>query len=207
MLIYFDRAVPEKPTYDLKYNKHFFRPGDIRKAGIMAAKLAELTSKNWKKANVLEAGSGNGLTVFLLRAMKINAFGIDLDSHLSVYLMEKFNIPILTAKFQEFNPPTKYNLIYSSHVIEHQEKPLEFFQKAHDILDIKGIFFIDTPDIAYSQQEGPSWRHFNTRNPYEHCCLFAKKTLLAAAERTGFTLENFESYPEYQSMQAILRRD
>ena len=207
MCIYFDRAPPEKPSYDLKYNKHFFRPGDIKKAGIMAAKLAELAKANFKNPNVLEVGSGNGLTVLLLRAMQINTFGIDLDAKLSVYLMEKFNIPILSAKFQEFNPPTKYNLIYSSHTIEHQEKPLDFFLKAHDILDQKGIFFIDTPDILYSAEKGPSWRHFNTRNPYEHCCLFAKKTILVAAERTGFTLEKFESYPEYQSMQAILRKN
>lgn len=207
MLIYFDRATPEAPKYDLKYNKHFFRPGDIRKAGIMAAKIAEIAKANFKNPNIIEAGSGNGLTVMLLRTLKINAFGIDLDAKLSVYLMEKFSIPILTGKFEEFNPPTKYNLVYASHVIEHQEKPLLFFQKAHEILDKKGIFFIDTPDIEYSAEAGSSWKHFNTRNPYEHCCLFGKKTLLVAAQKTGFTLEGFSSYPEFGSMQAILRRN
>ncbi|GAI12094.1 unnamed protein product, partial [marine sediment metagenome] len=82
--IYFDHKPPRQPVYDINYNKHFFRPGDIRKAGIMAAKLAELCQKKWKRPNILEAGAGNGLTVMLLRAMGLNAFGIDLDEKLSV---------------------------------------------------------------------------------------------------------------------------
>jgi 2-polyprenyl-3-methyl-5-hydroxy-6-metoxy-1,4-benzoquinol methylase len=204
--IYFDREPPTKPIYDMKYNLNFFRPGDIRKAGIMAAKLAELIQDKWKNPNILEAGSGNGLTVLLLRAMGLNAFGIDLDPALSVYLMEKFKVPIITAKFEEFNPPGKYHLIYSSHVIEHCEKPLEFMKKAADLLIEDGILYLDTPDTYYWNLQGKRWHHFETRDPYEHCCLLGQVGIRILANDTGLYLKKIERYGDFMSMQAILTK-
>ena len=202
--IYFDRDPKEWPKYDIEYNKFFFRPGDISKAGIMAAKLAELIKGKWKHPNILEAGAGNGLTVFLLRAMGFNAFGIDLDPKLSVYLMEMYKIPIISARFEEFNPPGKYHLIYSSHVIEHSKNPKEFMQKAYDLLEDNGIFYLDTPDTYYFDKVEKRWHHFETRNPYEHCCLLGLVGLALLANEAGFTVVKRERYDEYMSQQVIL---
>ncbi len=204
--IYFDRDPTEWPKYDIKYNQIFFRPGDIRKAGIMAAKLAELIQGKWKSPNILEAGSGNGLTVFLLRAMGLNAFGIDLDEKLSVYLMEKFKIPVITTRFEEFNPPGKYHLIYSSHVIEHSQNPRQFMKAAYDLLEDNGIFYIDTPDTYYYNKENKRWHHFETRNPYEHCCLFGHVGLKVISQDVGFKNIVSERYQEFMSQQAILTK-
>jgi len=202
--IYFDREPPNKPVYDINYNKHFFRPTDIRKAGIMAAKLSELCQKRWKNPNVLEAGAGNGLTVLLLRALGLNAFGIDLDPKLSVYLMEKFNVPIIPARFEEFNPPGKYHLIYSSHVIEHCKDPWTFFKKAYDLLDEKGIFYLDTPDTYYFDKRPERWHHFETRNPFEHYCLLGMVGIRLLAQETGFEILHKERYSDFMSQQVIM---
>lgn len=205
--IYFDREPTKKPVYDINYNKHFFRPGDIRKAGIMAAKLAELALKNSQRPNILEAGAGNGLTVMLLRAMGLNAFGIDLDEKLSVYLMEKFKIPIVPARFEEFNPPVTYQLIYSSHVIEHCKNPWEFFKKAFSLLDKGGIFYLDTPDTYYFDKRPGRWHHFETRNPFEHCCLLGEAGIKLMAGETGFKILHRERYGDFTSQQVIMRRE
>ena len=202
--IYFDRDPKEWPKYDMGYNKFFFRPGDIRKAGIMAAKLAELIAGKWKHPNILEAGAGNGLTVFLLRAMGFNAFGIDLDPKLSVYLMEMYKIPIITTRFEEFNPPGKYHLIYSSHVIEHCRNPFNFMKKAYDLLEENGVFYLDTPDTYYFDKQEKRWHHFETRNPYEHCCLFGLVGIGLLANEAGFTVVKRERYDDYMSQQIIL---
>ena len=202
--IYFDRNPPEQPKYDMAYNKFFFRPGDIRKAGIMAAKLAELAKDKFKHPNILEAGAGNGLTVFLLRAMGLNAFGLDLDPSLAVYLMKEYKIPIVSARFEEFNPPGKYNLIYSSHVIEHTKNPKEFMKKAFDLLEDGGIFFLDTPDTFYHDKEGKRWHHFETRNPYEHSCLLGHVGIRLLSQAIGFESYAIKRYDEFMSQQAIL---
>ena len=204
--IYFDREPPYKPTYDKKYNLHFFRPGDIRKAGIMAAKLAELALSKWKHPSILEAGVGNGLTVFLLRAMGISAFGVDLDPNLSVYLMESFKIPVITARFEEFSPGVQYQLIYSSHVIEHCPRPFDFMKKAYDLLVEGGIFYLDTPDTYYFDKENKRWHHFETRDPYEHCCLLGRVGIRLLANETGFFLAKTERYGDFTSQQTILIR-
>jgi SAM-dependent methyltransferase len=202
--IYFDRIPPEHPKYDMAYNKFFFRPGDIRKAGIMAAKLYELAIDKWKHPNILEAGAGNGLTVFLLRAMGLNAFGLDLDPKLSVYLMNEYKIPIVSARFEEFNPPGKYHLIYSSHVIEHTKNPKAFMQKAFDLLEDGGIFFLDTPDTFYAEKESNRWHHFETRNPFEHSCLLGHVGIRLLSQATGFKSYAIKRYDEFMSQQAIL---
>lgn len=204
--IYFDREPSEKPVYDINYNKHFFRPGDIKKAGIMAAKLSEICQERWKNPNVLEAGAGNGLTVLLLRSLGLNAFGIDLDPKLSVYLMEKFKIPVITARFEEFNPPGKYHLIYSSHVIEHCKDPWVFFKKAFDLLTEGGIFYLDTPDTFYWNWGPFRWHHFETRNPFEHCCLLGEVGIKMLAQNTGFKIMSRQSYKDFESQQVIMTK-
>ena len=204
--IYFDRNPNYLPVYDLKYNQFFFRPGDIRKAGIMAAKLADLIQGKWKHPNILEAGSGNGLTVLLLRAMGLSAFGVDLDPKLSVYLMELYKIPVISARFEEFNPPGKYHLIYSSHVIEHCKNPFEFMKKAFDLLEDGGIFYLDTPDTYYFGKQEARWHHFETRNPYEHYCLLGSVGIRLLANEVGFVDLKIERYDDFMSQQAILVR-
>ncbi len=202
--IYFDRIPPEQPKYDMAYNKFFFRPGDIRKAGIMAAKLAELAFDKWKHPNVLEAGAGNGLTFLLLRSMGLNAFGLDLDPKLATFLMCEYKIPIVAARFEEFNPPGKYHLIYSSHVIEHTKNPREFMQKAFDLLEDGGIFFLDTPDTYYFDKENKRWHHFETRNPFEHSCLLGHVGIRLLSQKVGFKSFAIKRYEEFMSQQAIL---
>jgi len=204
--IYFDRDPGTWPVYDKAYNMHFFRPCDIQKAGIMAAKLATLIQGRWKNPNILEAGSGNGLTVLLLRAMGFNTFGVDLDPKLSVYLMELCKIPVLACRFEEFTPPAKYHLIYSSHVIEHCKNPEHFMRKAFALLEDAGLFYIDTPDTQYYTAEGKRWHHFETRNPYEHCCLFGRTGLTLLAHNCGFKTVKHDSFPEYMSQHIILKK-
>jgi SAM-dependent methyltransferase len=170
----------------------------------MALKLEKLCSEKWTHPLILEAGSGNGLTVFLLRAMRLNAFGVDIDPNLADYLMDKFKIPVISSHFENFDPGIEYQLIYSSHVIEHTLNPYKFMKKAYNLLEIGGIFFLDTPDTYYFDKEETRWHHFDTRNPFEHCCLLAKEGITHLAKEIGFKIDSITRYDEYQSQQAIL---
>ena len=118
--------------------------------------------------------------------------------------MELCKIPVISARFEEFNPPGKYHLIYSSHVIEHTKNPKEFMKKAFDLLEDNGIFYLDTPDTYYQNSEEKRWHHFETRNPYEHCCLLGFVGIRMLASLAGFQTVRVERYDEFMSQQAIL---
>ena len=91
--IYFTRTPNDLPPYDYAYNAHFFRPGDISKAGIMAAELGAFCQKGLKDPCILEAGAGNGLTIFLLRQQNYCAEGVDLNREWCNALHSRFGIP------------------------------------------------------------------------------------------------------------------
>ncbi len=202
--IYFDREPPIAPVYDIDYNLHFFRIGDIKKAGIMANKIAEVAHVFYEKPDILEAGAGNGMTVFLLRAMGFNAIGLDLDPKLQEYLQSRFNIPIGTKRFEDMAHGERYDIIYSSHVIEHCQDPHKFFNKAYELLRPGGMFILDTPDTAYYDKGRGRWHHFETRNPYEHCCLLGRKGINVLADESNFEIAYLSSKALYMSILGVM---
>ena len=202
--IYFDRIPPIAPVYDIDYNLHFFRMGDIKKAGIMATKIAEVASVFYEKPDILEAGTGNGMTVFLLRAMGFNAIGLDIDRKLTDYLQDRFNIPIGTGKFEDMPINGRFDIIYSSHVIEHCLDPHKFFNQAYNLLRPGGMFILDTPDTQYYDKGRGRWHHFETRNPYEHCCLLGKKGINILADESNFEVSYLRPKALYMSILGIM---
>ena len=204
--IYFTRTPENMPKYNSEYNKHFFRAGDIRKAGIMASEIGNFCEKHVKDPRILEAGMGNGLTIVLLKEQGYNIEGIDLDPTWVVYIAYKYNLKLFWGKFEKFCPTESYNLIYSSHVIEHTEDPQRFFQKAHDILEKNGHLWIETPDTFYNRHKYSRWHHFETRHPHEHLCLVSYPSLSYLAEKTGFSIREYEMKPQYGSIKMILQK-
>jgi len=203
--IYFEETPKNLPKYDLEYNKHFFRPGDISKAGIMAAKIGDLAKKNFRDPCILEVGTGNGLTVFLLKTMGLRAEGLDIDPELAGWLEKRFNIKVHAYEYEVFFPLRYYNLIYSSHTIEHCKDPVAFFAKTREILAQDGLFYLDTPDTFFYGKSKDRWHHFETRAPFEHICLLSVESIYYLAQQTGFKVEWIKRMEEYQSLQAILK--
>lgn len=202
--IYFDKEPPIAPLYDIDYNMHFFRMGDIKKAGIMANKIAEVAHIFYEKPRILEAGTGNGLTVFLLRAMGFSAVGLDLDRKLCDYLKDRFNIPVMVSRFEDHKSFDSFDIIYSSHVIEHCLDPHRFFNQAYNLLRPGGMFILDTPDTTFYDKSRRRWHHFETRNPYEHCCLLSKKGINILASESNLEIAYLRSKALYQSCLGVM---
>ncbi len=202
--IYFDREPPIAPVYDIDYNLHFFRMGDIKKAGIMASKIAEVATVFYEKPRILEAGTGNGITVFLLRAMGFEATGMDIDPKLNYYLYDKFKIPVIISKFEDYKSIDSFDIVYSSHVIEHCQDPHKFFNKAYELLRPGGMFILDTPDTQYYDKGRGRWHHFETRNPYEHCCLLGRKGINILADESNFEVSYLRSKGLYMSILGVM---
>lgn len=202
--VYFDREPPYNPLYDCAYNSIYHRIGDIKKAGIMATTIAEVADIFYIDPVILEAGTGNGLTVFLLQQMRIKSFGVDLDESQCLLLQEDLKINVFCSKFETLSSPIGFDIIYSSHVIEHCQRPLAFFQKASSLLNNGGMFILDTPDTAYITKEKRRWHHFETRDPYEHCCLLGEKGVRTLADKAGLKVAILVSQAIYGSLLAVM---
>jgi len=205
-LIYFAEKDYPRPKYDLAYNEYFCRPGDIRKAGMIAALIADIIAEHLGGARILEVGPGNGLTAFLLDKQNFEVVTTDEDWLSCCKIIADYKLPAWPGKFEESRFGPSFDFIYGGHVIEHSEDPILFFKKAHQSLKPNGLFFFDTPDTHYAKNYGLHWKHYNTRNPYEHCCLFSMQTVEYIAKKTGFKIVTRESLPEFESMQILLRK-
>jgi SAM-dependent methyltransferase len=204
--IYFTGTPRDLPKYNAEYNSYFFRPGDISKAGLMAAKIASFCEKHLKNPRIFEAGVGNGLTLFLLDQMGYKTKGIDLDLNWCQYLAKKYSIFVLTGNFENRDLIEHFDLIYSSHTIEHSENPRRWFEKANLLLNEKGYFILDTPDTYFWNRQSGRWHHFETRHPFEHLCILSKEAIFQLAHEYGFDLCHIERQFEYQSLYAILQK-
>ena len=205
-LIYFVNPLFPTPTYDQEYNSFFHRPGDIRKAGLMAAQIAELIGNYYYEPRILEIGPGNGLTAFLLREQNFDVHGVEIDIKACHTLRTYYGIQMYSGNFETCKITKSFKFIYASHVIEHSLNPIAFFKKAYSLLPLMGQFFITTPDIHYATGQHKTWKHYFTRNLFEHCSLFSSHTIKKLADITGFNIVSSQSIPKYQSMEILLKK-
>jgi SAM-dependent methyltransferase len=204
--IYFTRTPDDLQEYNTNYNAYFFRPGDISKAGIMAGKIGDFCRAMLKAPMAIEAGMGNGLTVFLLNQQGIPMEGVDIDRIWTNYIGQKYNIEVHVTPFEKFVPRHSYNLVYSSHTIEHTENPIGFVKKAYEILEPGGYFWLETPDAYFAKKQRMRWHHFETRHPHEHLCILSIYAIEKIAKATDFKIFDWGRQPLYDSIKVILKK-
>lgn len=201
---FFNKIIKNKPIYDYKYNEHFLRPGDLKKASIMGKKIAKLALDTWAHPSVFEIGVGNGLTLWEIMKFGIPVAGCDIDKKLCKAITEKLSIPVYAGGIEHLKPRRKYKIVYSSHVIEHFENPHVFMKKAVSLMDKDGILYIDTPDISQNKRLDPEWHHFKTRNQLEHCCVLSPRSIEMLAYSHNLIVRWLKQFNKFESLQAIL---
>ena len=204
--IYFTQTPPVAMKYDSAYNSYFMRPGDISKAGIMAAEIGTFITKNMRNPSILEAGCGNALTLWLLKQQGHKVKGLEPDAAWCLKIVESLKIPMVIGTFEEADFKEKFDLIYSSHVIEHCENPHKWFDTAFALLNPGGYFWLDTPDSYYHNKQLGRWHHFQTRHQFEHLCILGVDSIMGLAERYHFHIIECRRQQAYQSMYAILQK-
>lgn len=94
-------------------------------------------------------------------------------------------------------PAASLDYIYSYHVFEHLENPLEMFAKANEWLSEGGRLIITCPNVegALAEKDLGQWRCALS----SHRWLPGVKTLTRAAERCGFLVEKCFTYGGFPS--------
>jgi 2-polyprenyl-3-methyl-5-hydroxy-6-metoxy-1,4-benzoquinol methylase len=96
--------------------------------------------------SVLDVGSGGG---WHANAFKLNGSEVTcIDFGTSIYAIESKidNLKIITADFNKFNSAEKFELVWASHILEHQRNIGLFIEKLIECCSDNGYICITVPD-------------------------------------------------------------
>ena len=137
--------------------------------------------------NILDVGCGDG---YILDRVKeafpdSNTVGVEPNSKAAA-LASKRHV-IFEGVFEDYQSDISFDLIFSSHVIEHVELPIYFLKHIRLALKDDGVAMIDTPNIDCLQFKIFSKNWGGIHAP-RHWTLFDKKTLKDSARKAGFNV-------------------
>jgi SAM-dependent methyltransferase len=105
------------------------------------ARFAEMFPEPKK---ILVVGTQDGYEIHCLKKLGHEVHGTEIDKTYAEFCQSR-DYNVICDNFEETNITEKYDVIYSSHVIEHCEHPLKFMESAYKVLKNDGILFIYFP--------------------------------------------------------------
>ena len=121
----FGQRVPQLSTFNLEW-------------GIFS--LIEFIGSNSKEIgerfqSCIDIGSGEGVQTDILRHAGLDVFQLDKYSPIAEYQVD----------FLKYNFDRKFDIVFCSHVIEHQRNVGNFLDKIYDILSDDGVLILSAP--------------------------------------------------------------
>ena len=189
--------------YPISYNNFHTRVDDeisyVQKVTnfLQSLRLKKLIHKYFPKRHaikVLDVGCGDG---FILDRIKstfsdFKTYGVEPNKYAAEWAGK--NHDVYCGLIEDYHTQTKFDLITSSHVIEHVSDPLGFLIKLKSMLNENGILIIDTPNIDCLQYKifGKYWGGIHAPR---HWTLFSVKTLQETARRAGLETLDIRQMP------------
>ena len=147
-------------------------------------KVAELLPQD---AKVLDVGCSDGSFMKLLADAGIQSTGIDFNEK-KVRQARGRGLDCHTANIQEAPiGDRKYNAVSAFHVIEHLERPVDFFEDIKSVLSQLGKIYISVPN---TDRFSLKFRRDEPDYPPNHLTRISKKGMGKLVERTGFHIIN-----------------
>lgn len=149
----------------------------------------EFIKKNSSPADkALEVGVGNAVVFKKMLQHSKNLYGID-AIHNEEY--KGYNIQVGIFSKDRY-PKESFDLIYSSHLIEHMPDPVEYLKTCHYLLKEGGLCFVACPNIIKSFEN----LHFNAFTT-DHLNYFSRDSLGNLAASQGFEMIDFYQYLDH----------
>ena len=95
-------------------------------------------------AKILVVGTQDGYEIHCLKKLGHEVHGTEIDPGYANFCQER-GYDVLCDDFENTKVRRKYDIVYSSHVIEHCENPLNFMKSAYKVLKDQGIVFLYFP--------------------------------------------------------------
>jgi 2-polyprenyl-3-methyl-5-hydroxy-6-metoxy-1,4-benzoquinol methylase len=134
----------------------------------------------------LDVGCGSGVSLNAMRqAFGMSGMGIDYSER-AASLTRARGFDARACRFEDFDPgDQRFDLVHSSHVIEHVETPLDYMHKTYEILNPGGLCAFFTPNIDTWEAERFG-RHWGGLHVPRHWTLFGPESARKMGEKAGF---------------------
>ena len=151
---------------------------------------------------LLDVGIGGGELLAVAKELMFDVEGLEIVEMQANHIAEMLNIKVHACDFLKYVTDKKYDLITLGDVIEHIENPSETIQKAYDLLDSNGVFWISTPNFhsAFSQFvkfEDAMWKEAG------HLHYFSYTGLKYLLEQHNFAVINYKMSSHYRGSMEI----
>ena len=141
--------------------------------------------KGIKKGKFLELGAGSGEMLNQFKNLGFDVEGLDLDPKAVKNAKQKdlkiYHGDIFSKKFKE----NTYDIIFSSHFIEHVPDPIKVIKESLRILKKDGTFVAITPNTSSFLHKLLKWRWLGL-DPPRHLHMFDATQLQKIAHKLGF---------------------
>lgn len=151
--------------------------------------LKYIRRNNIRFNTFFEVGCGIGHFIYYMNKLGFKAQGCDISVSAQKAAKELFGINILLSDFNERTVEREsQEIIIAFELIEHLERPMNFFRIVESKLRKNGLFFLSTPnsDTGYPL----TWNIPGAIPPF-HLCIFNKQSLTQAAKLSGLEIIDF----------------
>lgn len=173
---------------------------------IRAYKISVL-SPNYK--SILDIGSGRGwMLYFLKKYFKYDrAIGTQIADNAYIFSKEKLKLEIYDKDLLELPLNDKFDIITILHVLEHVENPEKYVQKIHELLNEKGILFVEVPNFN-SWARKLTQRHWLALDLKHHLTFFTPSSLTSILKKYNLETKKIRTfsleYSTFTSTQSLV---
>lgn len=137
--------------------------------------------------DVLDIGSGSGVSLLEIQMLGANAFGVEPDPNAQI-LAKKLQLKVYKGFITDNPfPGKKFDFITASQVIEHEPDPEKFLNAAKNKLKNTGQIILSFPNVnaLYRKVFRKAWIHWHV--PY-HINHFSQDAISILAKKTGLKI-------------------
>jgi SAM-dependent methyltransferase len=171
----------------LSYVQRLFQERN-RKAMSVKLALSGFKPESFSRpVRVLDVGCGVGTQLDMFKALLPEAelHGVEIGE-LAVQKTRERGHTAYHGRFEDMQLPARYfDIVYSSHVIEHVEDPLGFLEKCNAISSPDATIIIETPNTDCVEFDFLKRGHWGGYHAPRHFYLFNPKNMATMASRVG----------------------
>lgn len=166
---------------------------DVRREGKRRA--LELLAAFGDPGRILMVGCGDGLELEVARAAGWRPEGYDIDPATTAAVAERVGVPVHSGPFEALPMRGAFDAVFMDQVLEHLKQPIDYLEKARDLLVPGGLLFVAVPNIGSLSNRAKSMvgrmglrerkrgKHYNTRH---HIFYFHPAGLKRLLRERGF---------------------
>ncbi|EGG33971.1 class I SAM-dependent methyltransferase [Paenibacillus sp. HGF5] len=155
-----------------------------------------------KGQKLLDVGIGGGELLAVAKELQFDVEGLEIVELQAKHVSTILNIEVHACDFLEYMTNKRYNLITLGDVIEHIEDPVKTIQKAYELLDDQGVFWISTPNYnsafaSFVKFEDAMWKEAG------HLHYFSYTSLRMVLENNGFEVIGYNLSKNYKGSMEV----